>query len=87
MEFKINVFQNEEGIFAEVLSESGNQICIADGDSPYLATKEVCSAFSDILDIMEEDENKEISNIIKQRVSNDDGVRYSLDDVKNMKFD
>lgn len=86
MEFKIKVFQNEEGIFAEVLSEVGKQVCVVEGDSPCLAAKEACLVLSDIFDIMEQEENKEIANIIKERGVNDDGVRYSMDDVKNMMF-
>lgn len=86
MEFKIKIFQEEEGVFAEVVSEDGTQICVADGDSPYLAAREACLVFADILSIMEENENRKIASIIQERINTDDGVRYSIDDVKNMRL-
>ena len=43
MKLKIKVFQNEEGIFAEVLDENNKQICIGDGDSPYTPGKKYIS--------------------------------------------
>lgn len=84
MEFKIKVFQNEEGIFAEVLNENGDNICTGDGNNPYEAIRDVCFVFADIMSIAEEDENKSILNTIKERQENDDGVRYSVEDVKKM---
>ena len=86
MEFKIQVFQNEEGIFAEVLNESGNHVCLGDGKSPYEAVKDVCSVLSDIMTIEEEEENEDILKMIKEREKNDDGVRYTIEDVKKMRF-
>lgn len=83
MEFKIKVFQDNEGIFAEVLTEKDEQVCVGEGDSPYLAVKEACIVLADIMDIAEEEENKEIAKIIAER-NEDDGVRYSIEDVKNM---
>ena len=54
MEFKIKVFQNDEGIFAKVETEKGEEVCIGDGDSPYSAVKDVCNILVDIMDILEQ---------------------------------
>lgn len=86
MEFKIKVFQNEEGIFAEVLNKSGNHVCLGDGESPYEAVKEACSVLADIMTIAEEEENKEILKTVEEREKNDDGVRYTSEDVKKMRL-
>ena len=54
MEFKIKVFQNDEGIFAKVETEKGEEVCISDGDNPYSAVKDVCNVLADIMDILEQ---------------------------------
>lgn len=50
MEYKIRTFQNEEGIFAEIISKNGVSICTADGLTEFKAIKEVCLVFADIID-------------------------------------
>lgn len=50
MEYKIRTFQNEEGIFAEIISKNGVSICTADGLTEFKAIKEVCLVFTDIID-------------------------------------
>lgn len=87
MEFKIKVFQNDEGIFAEVLNEDGKQICVGDGDSPCSAVKDVCLVLSDIMDFLDEKENVELLNSTNERLKNDDGTRYSTEEVKQMRLD
>ena len=53
MEFIIKVFKNDEGIFAKVETEKGEEVCIGDGDSPYSAVKDACNVLADIMDIMD----------------------------------
>ena len=85
MELKIKVFQNEEGIFAEVLDENNKQICIGAGDSPYTAIKDVCTVLEDIMNLVEEKENESILKLVKERDKNDDGTRYTLEEVERMR--
>ena len=47
--FTINTFENEEGIFAEIINEEGCEICTADGTTDLDAIKEACLVFYDIL--------------------------------------
>ena len=56
IEFNIRTFQDEEGIFAEVTTEEGNHVCIADGKDNYDAIKEVCLVLMDILEWHSEEE-------------------------------
>lgn len=84
MEFKIKVFQNDEGIFAEVLTEKDEQVCVGEGNSPYLAVKEACEVLADVMAVAEEVENEEIAKIVEERRRNDDGERFTLEDVKRM---
>lgn len=87
MEFKIKVFQDDEGIFAEVLTEKDEQVCVGEGNSPYSAVKDACGVLSDIMDIAEEVENEDIAKTVAERIKNDDGVRFSIEDVKKMKYE
>ena len=87
MEFKIKVFQNDEGIFAEVLTEKDEQVCVGEGNSPYLAVKEACEVLADVMAIAEEVENEEIAKIVEERKRNDDGERFTLEDVKRMRLE
>ena len=87
MEFKIKVFQNDEGIFAEVLTEKDEQVCVGEGSSPYLAVKEACEVLTDVMAVAEEVENKEIAKIVEERRRNDDGERFTLEDVKRMRLE
>ena len=57
MKFIIKLFQNDEGIFAKVETEEGEEVCIGDGDSPYSAVKDVWSVLADIMDILEQKNN------------------------------
>ena len=57
MEFIIKVFKNDEGIFAKVETEKGEEVCIGDGDSPYSAVKDACNILADIMDILEQKNN------------------------------
>ena len=50
IEFNIRIYQDEEGIFAEITTEDGNHVCVADGKDDYDAIKEVCLVLMDILD-------------------------------------
>ena len=50
MEYKIITYKNEEGIFAEILNEKGENICVADGKTELSAIGEVCLVFSDIIE-------------------------------------
>lgn len=87
MEFKIKVFQNDEGIFAEVLTEKDEQVCVGEGNSPYLAVKEACEVLADVMAIAEEVENEEIAKIVEERRRNDDGERFTPEDVKRMRLE
>lgn len=40
--------------------------------------------YIDFIDKIEEEEYKEISKIVKERMENDNGVRYSLDGLKKL---
>lgn len=84
MEFNIKVYQNDEGIFAEVFLEN-KSICIGDGESPYKAVQDVCSVLSDIMQIMERQENKEIIELIEKREKQDNETTYSLDEILQFK--
>lgn len=84
MEFKIKVFQNDEGIFAKVETEKGEELCIGDGDSPYNAVKDVCSVLADIMDIWEQKENEDILRIIEDREFKDSGIRYTCEEAKEI---
>lgn len=53
MEYKIRTYKNEEGIFAEILNEKGENVCIADGITELSAIGEVCLVFSDIIEDFE----------------------------------
>ena len=86
MNFKITVFQNNEGIFAEVLDENNKSICVGDGESPYKAVKDACSVLSNIMDFAEQEEDKEILEMIKERDKNDTGKRHTLEEVKRMRM-
>ena len=57
MKFIIKLFKNDEGIFAKVETEKGEEVCIGDGDSPYSAVKDVCNVLADIMDILEQKNN------------------------------
>ena len=57
MEFKIKVFQNDEGIFAKVETEKGEEVCIGDGDNPYSAVKDEWHVLAENRDIMEQKNN------------------------------
>ena len=57
MKFIIKLFKNNEGIFAKVETEKGEEVCIGDGDSPYSAVKDVCNVLADIMDILEQKNN------------------------------
>ena len=87
MEFKIKVFQNDEGIFAEVLTEKDEQVCVGEGNSPYLAVKEACEVLADVMAIAEEVEKEEIAKVVEERRRNDDGERFTLEDVKRMRLE
>lgn len=87
MEFKIKVFQDDEGIFAEVLTEKDEQVCVGEGNSPFLAVKEACEVLADIMTIAEEEENMEIAKIVEERRKNDESERFSLEDVKRMRLE
>lgn len=54
IEYLIKTFKNEEGIFAEIVNEKGDNICTGDGETELEAIKEVCLVFSDILDDIHE---------------------------------
>ena len=82
MEFKIKVLQGYGCILAEVLDEEGKKICIGNAESPYMAIKDACRAFGDILDIAEEKLNEKINKAIREAEENDTGERYTLEDVK-----
>ena len=87
MEFKIKVFQDDEGIFAEVLTEKDEQVCVGEGNSPFLAVKEACEVLADIMTIAEEEENMEIAKIVEERRKNDESERFTLEDVKRMRLE
>ena len=87
MEFKIKVFQDDEGIFAEVLTKKDEQVCVGEGNSPFLAVKEACEVLADIMTIAEEEENMEIAKIVEERRKNDESERFSLEDVKRMRLE
>lgn len=85
MEFKIKLLENtKDGLFAEVISEDGQSICMGEGDNPYSALEDACMEFAEILRDCSERENDRILKMIEERTYNDDGIRYSLDEVKNM---
>lgn len=86
MKFKIEVFQNKESIFAKILDENNEEICICDSNTPYAAVKEACSKLSNMMDIIEDKENEIIKENIKKRDKNDNGIRYTSEDVTKMRL-
>lgn len=79
MEFKIRVLeQTEEGLFAEVLDEKGNRICLGDGINPYAALEDACLVFADILKDCSEREEQSIARMISERCSSSDEEKFSI---------
>lgn len=85
MEFKIRIFKStEDGLFAEVVDEDGKRVCIGEGDNPYSTLEDACMEFAEILRDCSERENARLLKMLEERAYDDDGVRYSLDEVKKM---
>lgn len=50
MEYKIKTHKNEEGFFAEIINENGENICTGEGSNELESIREVCLGFADIID-------------------------------------
>lgn len=85
MEFKIRVLeQTSEGLFAEVVDEKGNRICLGDGINPYAALEDACLVFADILKDCSEREEQSIARMISERYFNSDEEKISLRKAMDM---
>lgn len=85
MEFKLKIYEyTEDGLFAEVVDEEGNRVCIGEGDNPYSALEDACLEFAEMLKECSERENSRILEIFEKKLNNTEEVRYSLDEVKKM---
>lgn len=62
MEYRIRTFKNEEGIFAEIINENGENICVGEGLTELKAVKDACLVFVDITDDLREANCKECFN-------------------------